>query len=604
MKKIFLLWLFPAVLMAQSSSNTPKYEMRGAWIATVINLDWPIQRDTPTNQQAALIRILDKLKSTGINAVFFQVRSESDAMYQSDLEPWSVYLTGEQGKAPNPAWDPLAFAIAEAHKRGMELHAWINPFRVIRDNAGTYPKHPLHVSVKKPEWMLKVGNVTIIDPGIPEARAYIIEVAADIVKRYGVDGIHYDDYFYPYSGMKEEDVNTFTKYGEGFRAITEWRRYNINQFVKDLDQRVKAINPHIKHGISPFGIWKSGVPTGITGLSAYDTIYADAVTWMEQKWIDYLSPQLYWAFGGGQDYAKLAPWWKSQLNGRHLYPGLAPYRADAGTAGSATMFKATEVPNQIRFNRKNGIGGQLFFRAQNLTGDYASQGIADSLRLRLNTRAALTPIMEFKDKTPPAPPKNLTYFWNNEELLLFWAAPDGTTGIKTPQRYAVYRVQSATEPDLTQTIANGANLIGVTGQTNYKDKPTKSAIPYWYFVTSVSLNSVESTEKVFIASLEGRAVANEVEVPVGLTLGANFPNPFSQTTSLPFSLDRSAQVTVRLINPLGQEVAKLAENQVYEAGSHQITWGLEGQEALPNGVYFLVFEMNGFRSTRKLVLLR
>lgn len=595
MKKCSLLLLFlPILAFAQTS---PKYEMRGAWVATVLGLDWPTAGASPANQQAALRTMFDNLKAAGINAVIFQVRSESDAMYKSELEPWSIYLTNQQGKAPSPEWDPLEFAIAEAHKRGMELHAWINPYRVIRDNAGTYPKAANHISVKKPEWMLKVGNVTIIDPGIPDARNYIIQVAMDIVNRYDVDGLHYDDYFYPYGGMSNEDLNTFTTYGAGFRSIDEWRRYNINEFVKKLGEQIRLAKPWVKHGVSPFGIWKSGTPAGITGLSAYSTIFADAVTWMELKWIDYLSPQLYWAFGGGQDYAKLAPWWRSVMNGTHLYPGLAAYRADSGTAGSGTVFNANEVPKQLRFNRTNSIPGSLLFRANNIDGTRTTQGLADSLRLKINKAPALTPVMDFKPKVAPPAPGNLTYFWDSETIQLFWAKPASVAGQQDVFRYAVYRVQSAGEPDLQTVLADPRNLLAVTPSLTFRDKPTKSATPYWYFVTSVGANSVESTQKAMIAAIEGKALANENEVPKVFRIESVYPNPFQNDVNVSLTLDRPSRVKITLMNTLGQQIAVI-ENGVLDAGTQELHWDAQ---KLANGVYLLVVETETHRETRKLI---
>ncbi|HRR10299.1 MAG TPA: family 10 glycosylhydrolase [Rhodothermales bacterium] len=596
MKKLLLLLLFLLPLITYSQASL-KYEMRGAWVATVLGLDWPIAGASPASQQAALRTMFDNLKAAGVNAVFFQVRSESDAMYKSALEPWSIYLTGQQGKAPSPEWDPLEFAIIEAHKRGMELHAWFNPYRVIRDNAGTYAKAVNHISVKKPEWMLKVGNVTILDPGIPDARNYIIQVAMDIVNRYDVDGIHYDDYFYPYSGMNNEDLNTFTTYGSGFRAIDEWRRYNINEFVKKLGEQVRIAKPWVKYGVSPFGIWKSGVPVGITGLSAYSTIFADAVTWMELKWIDYLSPQLYWAFGGGQDYAKLAPWWKSVMNGVHLYPGLGAYRADSGTAGSGTVYKADEVPRQLRFNRANGIPGSLLFRANNIDGTRTTQGLADSLRLKINKSPALTPLMDFKAKVIPPAPINLTYFWDNDTIQLFWGKPAPVAGQQDVYRFAVYRTQSVAEPDMQTVISDPKNLLTVTPLFTLRDRPTKSSTPYWYFVTSIGGNSIESTQKTMIAAIEGKAVSNTNEVPTAFRMGDVYPNPFYNEISLALTLDRASRVRITLVNTLGQTVALIADT-VMDAGTQNVEWEAD---QLPNGVYLLVAETEGYRETKKVI---
>jgi uncharacterized lipoprotein YddW (UPF0748 family) len=295
---------------------SPKREFRGAWIATVTNLDWPTSRSSTTaEQQDQLITILNSLKAAGINAVVFQVRTECDALYNSSIDPWSYWLTGAQGTAPNPPYDPLEFAVAEAHKRGMEIHAWFNPYRAVRNVSGAYTQAANHVSVIHPDWMLYFpgGNQKIVNPGLPQVRGYVASVVADIVRRYDVDGVHADDYFYPYPaspfpGITNEDTAAFSAYPNGFTNIKDWRRDNVNRLLQQIHDSIQVIKPHVKFGMSPFGIWRNGVPPGIFGLDAYDQIYADAIAWLHDQSIDYLTPQLYWAFGGGTDYGLLQDW--------------------------------------------------------------------------------------------------------------------------------------------------------------------------------------------------------------------------------------------------------------------------------------------------------
>ncbi|HMB92728.1 MAG TPA: family 10 glycosylhydrolase, partial [Rhodothermales bacterium] len=288
--------LFAVILLnvvAPSASAQPeplaKYEFRGAWIATVINLDWPNSPTSSTQaQQAQLITMLDELKESGINAVLFQVRSEADAMYASEIEPWSYWLTGEQGVAPDPFYDPLAFAIEEAHKRGMELHAWFNPYRAVRGSG--YPNAPSHVSVEHPEWILTLGGLQVLDPGLPDVRDHNARVIADVARRYDIDGVHFDDYFYPYppNQITNEDDATFAAHNRGFTNRGAWRRDNVNLFVAQVYDSLQVIRPSASFGISPFGIWKNGVPSGITGLDAYNVIYGDAVAWLDAQIIDYV----------------------------------------------------------------------------------------------------------------------------------------------------------------------------------------------------------------------------------------------------------------------------------------------------------------------------
>lgn len=356
---VFVQSALVSVSCAQLAS-LPKREMRAAWIATVTDIDWPSQPGLPPfQQQVELTSILDQLKSMGINAVFFQIRSECDAMYASNIEPWSYWLTGKQGMAPSPFYDPLQFAVQEAHKRGMELHAWFNPYRALRDTTQSYDSPaPNHVTVEHPDWILLSGPTKYLNPGLPQVRDYITSVFMDVARRYGVDGIHMDDYFYPYppTQITYQDTATFRIYKRGFTDINSWRRDNINLLVKEIHDSLKTFNPQIKWGISPFGIWKDGVPTGTTGLDQYSTIYSDPMAWLDSKTVDYIVPQLYWPNGGGQDYAKLMPWWADSTasNGRQLYIGQGAYRIPNWTAG--------EMERQITQNRTNGkVAGSIFF---------------------------------------------------------------------------------------------------------------------------------------------------------------------------------------------------------------------------------------------------
>lgn len=322
----FVLLTTIALLLAPAlpAQYSPKHEFRGAWIATVTNLDWPSSRLLSTGeQQAELIAILNSLKAAGVNAVIFQVRTECDALYNSPIDPWSYWLTGVQGQAPSPYYDPLEFAVTEAHARGMEIHAWFNPYRAYRES-NSYIPAANHVTVQHPDWVITCPDgYRFLDPGLQEVRDFVSTVVADVVKRYQVDGIHMDDYFYPYPEHQftSQDSATFSAYSRGIGNLGDWRRDNVNIMVRQVYDSVQALKPWVKVGMSPFGIWRSGVPMGIFGLDAYSVIYADAIAWLQGQYIDYLTPQLYWAFGGGQDYGKLQPWWadSASANGRHLY---------------------------------------------------------------------------------------------------------------------------------------------------------------------------------------------------------------------------------------------------------------------------------------------
>ncbi len=480
----FLLSIFSLPFLTQAAN--PKFEFRGAWIATVINLDWPPTSLTNVDfQKEKLVELLDELKASGINAVFFQIRSEADAMYASNLEPWSFYLTGKQGKAPEPFYDPLEFAVEEAHKRGMELHAWLNPYRVSR-NVGAYPVDDQHVSVQHPDWIIQINNIKVLNPGLAEVRDFVKDVVMDVVLRYNVDGIHFDDYFYPYppNQIGSQDLSTYNADKRGFTRIGDWRRDNINLMVKSVYENIKAAKPFVKFGISPFGIWKNGVPSGIVGLDAYNVIYGDAVAWLDARTVDYVAPQLYWPFGGGQDYGKLQPWWASQAFSRHLYVGQAAYRA-----GDWPSF---EIKNQIILNRDNpDVDGSIFFRATNFFEN--PNGFTDLLQDDFHSTLAVTPSMDWQEQDPPSEPMNLRYERLEENGLfgLTWDAPPIASAGDSAHKYVVYRFDKS---DFSpEELDNPRNIISLEGfARSFPPVPENLVDGYHYVVTAVDGNSNES----------------------------------------------------------------------------------------------------------------
>ncbi len=322
-----------AVLHAQSTVPPPARELRGAWIATVRNINWPSEPGLPVaRQKEQLLSLIDSAAKLGLNALIFQVRPAGDAMYASKLEPWSPFLTGEMGVAPSPFWDPLEFAVTEAHKRGMELHAWFNPFRALAGEK--HAPSPDHIRRRHPEWTMKYHIDWWMDPGVPEVRAQAIAVMLDVTRRYDVDGIHMDDYFYPYpiTGRDKKkiefpDHETYARYksGGGTLELTAWRRQNVDETVRILYEGIKAEKKHVKFGISPFGLWRPNHPEGTGGgLDPYEDLGADSKKWLQSGWVDYFTPQLYWTI----DRPKLGfityyDWWLGQnTQGRHIWPGM------------------------------------------------------------------------------------------------------------------------------------------------------------------------------------------------------------------------------------------------------------------------------------------
>ncbi|MEI9894378.1 MAG: family 10 glycosylhydrolase [Chthoniobacter sp.] len=345
--KISLLFLTALSLLVAPVRAQP--EFRGAWVATVFNLDWPSKQGLSAAEQKAQFRdILDRAQQLKLNAILLQVRSVSDAFYTSKREPWSAFLSGKQGV--DPGYDPLAFAIAEAHARGIELHAWFNPFRAGTTTKGPYAAN--HVTHTHPDWVRTYGGQLWLDPGEPEARRYILDVILDVVKRYDIDGVHIDDYFYPYpvKGAEFPDDSTWQRYGEATgMARADWRRDNINRFVEAMYRGVKAAKPSVRVGISPFGIWRPKVPATIEAqLDSYAQLYADARHWLSQGWCDYLAPQLYWGIQPDkQSFPVLLKWWRDQSRaGRPIWPGIATERI-------GKQFEVHEIARQIDLTREN-----------------------------------------------------------------------------------------------------------------------------------------------------------------------------------------------------------------------------------------------------------
>lgn len=406
-----------------STPNTIKVshnrEFRGAWVTTVWNSDWPSKPGLSVEQQKTeLLEIIKQLQSLNFNALVLQVRPEGDALYASALEPWSAWITGTQGKPPEPFYDPLEFAIAECHKRNIELHAWFNPYRAkttTRSGSNVSP----HIAITNPEVVYQWGNQLWMDPGtkIVQDRAY--NVIIDVVKRYDLDGVHLDDYFYPYpiSGQSFPDQKTYAAYAAngGKLSLENWRRENVNQMVLRLSQGIKKTKSHVKFGISPFGIYRPGQPPGIVGLDPYSVLYADSKKWLQEGWIDYLAPQLYWRTDQTQQsYEVLLKWWtEANTKQRHIYAGNNIGQLD----GKA--WKNEEIQKQIQLSR-NLAGklslGNIFFSMSSLSEN--RQGIADQFKNVYYSRPAIVPTMSWQNSTPPSPPKELKF----ENGRLNWQA--------------------------------------------------------------------------------------------------------------------------------------------------------------------------------------
>jgi len=586
----FLFLLFPH--SPASAQVPPKREFRGAWIATVVNLDWPTTNGAdPNTQRAQLTSILDGLKAVGINAVVFQIRSECDALYPSNIEPWSYWLTGQQGKAPVSPFDPLQFAIDESHRRGMELHAWFNPYRAERI-AGNYPLAANHVTVVHPDWVIQMGTYRFLNPGMQVVRDYTARVIADVVRRYDIDGAHMDDYFYQ-DGITNQDSFTFQSESRGITTIGDWRRDNVNLLIRQVYDSIKTIKPSVKWGISPRGIWKNGVPSGIVGADNYNVIYCDAVAWLQGKYIDYIAPQLYWPFGGGQDYAKLMPWWSSVRNERHLYIGQAPYRiADVSNWG------ASELPNQLRLNRTNSYAqGSIFFRAKMGLLDNP-KGFADSLKNNLYKYPALRPLMSWKEAIPPNAPTSLAIARFSSSASVSWTAPSPAMDGGVAEQYAVYRSTS-----LPIQFDDARSIVAVQGSTSYIEQPLPPpGVTYYYGVTALDRLQNESSVSNIMGLTSAGVVSVEQasQIPKEFVLHQNYPNPFNPTTIIAFHLPIEQKVSLRVYDLLGREIRVLADGML-SAGDHCSQFDGSG---LASGVYVYRLIAGTHVESRKMQLMK
>jgi uncharacterized lipoprotein YddW (UPF0748 family) len=383
--------LSPYFIQAQN-----KPEFRGVWVASVDNIDWPSKGNyNSDSQKVEFIKLLDMHKANGMNALVVQIRPATDAFYPSPYEPWSEWLTGKQGQAPMPYYDPLEFMLTETHKRGMEFHAWMNPYRA-EFKIGGSSISDIHITRLHPDWFLTYGDKKYFDPGNKEVQQFVTNVVKDVVNRYNVDAIHFDDYFYPYriAGKEFPDDEKYKLYGNGMNK-DDWRRSNVDSIIVMLHKAIKKANKKCQFGISPFGVWRNADkdPDGSNtkaGQTNYDDLYADILLWLKKGWIDYVAPQLYWEFGHkAAPYEVLIDWWGRHTFGKNCYIGLGIYRA-----GSNDAWKdKTQLPRQIELLRNTpNINGMIFFSSKTFTKN--PNGWNDSLRTNYFAVPVKTPAIK------------------------------------------------------------------------------------------------------------------------------------------------------------------------------------------------------------------
>ncbi|QDH78293.1 family 10 glycosylhydrolase [Echinicola soli] len=430
----------------------PEREMRGVWIATVANIDWPSSStDSFEQQQRDFIQILDFYKQRNFNAVFVQIRAAGDAFYPSKLAPWSRYLTGKEGKEPATVIDPLKWMVQAVHERGMEFHAWLNPYRA-SFNLNVDELSPSHDYYRHPEWMVKYGTKLYYNPGLPAVREHLVEVVKEVTRNYDVDGIHFDDYFYPYKikGVEFDDKSAFQKYSNSL-SLADWRRTNVDQLIRNVSETIKDEKPWVQFGVSPFGVWRNASvdPRGSNtraGHTNYDDLYADPLVWMKNGWVDYIAPQIYWSLDfPAASYKTLIKWWSDNAYNTKVYVGNASYkiRSDADESWNSSF----EIPNQVALGRNiPGIKGNVFFRAKSMMGN--NRDVANLLLQNNYINPVLTPALQvssgvMRDLVPEVESSHLadrglqlkiTNAYLSEAVVLFGLSPSGKWELVESQR--------------------------------------------------------------------------------------------------------------------------------------------------------------------------
>ena len=476
MKRILLSILTAMLLSCSAQAVEPcattsdaKHEFRGAWLHIIGQRQFA--RQSTAENQAYLIDQLDRLKQAGCNAVIWQVRPQADAAYPSDLEPWSRWLTGTAGQAPDPMWDPLQFMIDECHRRGMELHAWINPYRVT-SGPDDHPA-PGHIYYEHPEWFVRYADGKLyFDPALPESRNFIDRVVRDIVTRYDVDAIHMDDYFYPYpkDGVEFPDSSSYARYGRGWGDKGDWRRHNVDMLIEQLHRSIHSLKPWVQLGISPFGIWRNkkndANGSDTNGLQCYDALYADCPRWTALGWVDYMVPQLYWELEHklASDLT-LSYWWNEHTNGRHMYYGQSVNNVmthrDIADAGGDTL-NPTQLDHKMRLMRQlPNVHGVTWWPGYSVTSNF--KGVLDSLSTTHCARPALIPPYVWLDDVPPAPVTGLSATKvGKKKVTLNWTPTATVDPLQQAVRYVVYRFAQGEPTDITRTEA----IVAITGETS------------------------------------------------------------------------------------------------------------------------------------------
>ena len=530
---LFLLhfFLLKNVVFAQ---DAPKRELRGVWIATVLNIDYPsVQTTDEYTLKTNWVNILNKHKEMGLNALFVQVRPCADALYKSNLVPWSVYLTGQSGLAPANGFDPLAYMIETAHAMGFEFHAWLNPYRTAMDNQEPNFFHESHVMRQHPEWCFKYGKRYIMNPGIPEVRGHVQMVVEELVKNYDLDGIHFDDYFYPYkiAGQEIPDYQAFQQYNDGYTNLEDWRRHNNDLLIYALSKTIKQIKPRCQFGISPFGVWRNqsrdteGSATQ-AGLTCYDDLYADVRKWCREGWIDYVVPQVYWTIGFSiAEHKTIVEWWSRNAGKTPIYVGHGAYRLGQGSSREPAWSDRSEIGRQILFGRQTpNVRGSIYFSSKSLTTNLLS--IGDTFRMNYYRYPSLLPQIIKDTALLACEPPELRSVTPEENAVVIRWKPSLRTTRRLPFQYVLYRFTNG-QVDYT----DGKNIIAIVGHDSkdlaWRDTNVVRDINYTYAVTVIDCGQNESPSSDAISigkKLENTATVEPTPSKPTKPIDPNFKN--------------------------------------------------------------------------------
>ena len=597
-----LLFILSLNISILPQSTNPKREFRDIWIATVENIDFPSNKFLSSDRQKKeFISIIDRLKKDKFNAVFVQIRPSSDALYESSIEPWSEWLTGQQGRSPSPYYDPLKFIIEECHKRGIEIHAWFNPFRSVL-NIHTSSISPQHVSRRHPEWNITYGNYKWLNPGIPVVREYVLNVVMDVVRRYQIDGVHFDDYFYPYQlkNKKFNDEKTFVQYSRGIRNLADWRRDNINLFVKSMSDSINKVKPQLKFGISPSGIWKNKsndqLGSSTRGSESFNNTYSDSRKWLKEGWVDYLVPQVYWHIGNIRaDYKILANWWNVNSFGKNIYIGESIYRLEYDN--NIAWSNASQIPSQIKLNRRlNNIKGNVFFNTNSVLKN--PLGLEDSLRNNYYKYFALTPQIKSNIISTPQPPSNPAFQIVNGKILLTWHNQKKSLNTDSPSYFVIYRFDRNDKIDISQS-EKIADVLYESESSWMDNRRVYNPLGLTYVITSLDQSGNESNDNCRLSTSSVSITENLGEVRIH----SSNPNSLSvnnnkSIATISIHLAASGFITLNIYDMLGKEIKRLFYGYKKE-GNFDFQFPSKGHYSK---TIIVQLKTSGYYSSKKLTL--